>query len=126
MIDILLNLAVVILIFVSLFTILVVLMQRGSTQAGMSAAMGGGPADQAFGAETNTVLTKTTQTATIIFFVMAFMLYLGFKSRVGRSAGDAEVALPEASALEQAAGLPADGAAPEEAAPEPAPAAPQP
>lgn len=58
------------------------LMQKTSTQPGMGAALsGGGAADQAFGAESATVLTKTTQILTIVFFVLAFLLYLGFQAR---------------------------------------------
>lgn len=82
MLDFLLNFFVFILILIGLLGILVVLMQKTSTQAGMGAALtGGGAADQAFGAESATVLTKATQTITILFFVLAFLLYLGFQAR---------------------------------------------
>ncbi len=82
MLDLILNFFVFILILIGLLGILVVLMQKTSTQAGMGAALtGGGAADQAFGAESATVLTKATQTITILFFVLAFLLYLGFQAR---------------------------------------------
>jgi len=82
MIDFLLNFFVFILLIISLLGVLVVLMQKTSTQAGMGAALsGGGAADQAFGAESATVLTKATQTLTIVFFVLAFALYLGVQAR---------------------------------------------
>lgn len=82
MIDFILNFFIFVLLVISLLGVLVVLMQKTSAQAGMGAALsGGGAADQAFGAESATVLTKATQTLTIIFFVLAFLLYLGFQAR---------------------------------------------
>ncbi len=74
--GILLGILTVILIFVSLFLILVVLAQK-SKDGGMGAALGGGAAEAAFGAETNNVLSKSTIYAAVIFFVLAFSLYLG-------------------------------------------------
>src|ERR1043165_2094518 len=74
--SLLLGLLTGILIFVSLFLILVVLMQK-SKDGGMGAALGGGAAEAAFGADTTNVLTKATRWATILFFVLAFALYLG-------------------------------------------------
>src|SRR3954471_3947629 len=74
--SLLLNLLTVALIFVSLFLILVVLMQK-SKDGGMGAALGGGAAEAAFGADTSNVLSKSTIYAAIIFFVLAFGLYLG-------------------------------------------------
>jgi preprotein translocase subunit SecG len=74
--SLLLGLLTGILIFVSLFLILVVLMQK-SKDGGMGAALGGGAAEAAFGADTTNVLTKATRWATIAFFLLAFVLYLG-------------------------------------------------
>lgn len=67
----------VVLVIVSIFLILVVLMQRGSANGGLGSAMGGGMAESAFGAETSNVLSKTTRNTAIVFFVMVFGLYLG-------------------------------------------------
>ena len=74
--GILLGVLTFILILVSLFLILVVLAQK-SKDGGMGAALGGGAAEAAFGAETSNVLSKSTIYAAIIFFVLAFVLYLG-------------------------------------------------
>ena len=74
--SILLNLLTAVLILVSLFLVLVVLAQK-SKDGGMGAALGGGAAEAAFGAETGNVLSKSTIYAAIIFFVLAFALYLG-------------------------------------------------
>ncbi len=63
------------LILVSLFLILVVLMQKAKSDGGV-AAMGGGVAESAFGADTGNVLVGATRTAAIIFFVLSFGLYL--------------------------------------------------
>lgn len=61
---------------VSLFMILIILMQKAKTDGGMGAAMGGGAAESAFGAETNTVLRKGTIYCSVIFFIMSFGIYL--------------------------------------------------
>lgn len=74
--SILLGILTFILILVSLFLILVVLAQK-SKDGGMGAALGGGAAEAAFGADTSNVLSKSTIYASIIFFVLAFVLYLG-------------------------------------------------
>ena len=74
--GILLGFLTAILIFVSLFLMLVVLAQK-SKDGGMGAALGGGAAEAAFGAETNNVLSKSTIYSAILFFVLAFALYLG-------------------------------------------------
>jgi preprotein translocase subunit SecG len=75
--NILLGVLTVILIFVALFLIMIVLMQKAKNDGGMGAAMGGGMAEAAFGADTSNVLSKATINASIAFFVLAFALYLG-------------------------------------------------
>lgn len=74
--DILFGILTIVLVLVSAFMILVVLMQRGNANGGLGAAMGGGMAESAFGAETSNVLTKVTRNTAIVFFVMTFGLYL--------------------------------------------------
>lgn len=97
MLDFLLNFFLVLLVLLGLFAILVVLMQKTSTQAGMGAALtGGGAADQAFGVESTNILTKTTQTVTVLFFVISFLLYLGFQARYAENqAAAADTILPD-------------------------------
>lgn len=74
--SILLGILTFVLIIVSIFLVLVVLAQK-SKDGGMGAALGGGAAEAAFGAETANVLTRATKYAAIIFFTLAFALYLG-------------------------------------------------
>jgi preprotein translocase subunit SecG len=79
-----------VLILVSFFMILVVLMQK-SKDGGIGAALGGGATEAAFGAETANVLTRATKYSAIVFFTLAFALYLGRiyeRKNVGAS-GDA-------------------------------------
>ncbi len=117
--GILLGFLTVVLIFVSLFLILVVLAQK-SKDGGMGAALGGGAAEAAFGAETSNVLSKSTIWAAVIFFILAFILFLGrIYERSHARASDANV-LPTIAA--PAAAAPA-AAAPTTAAPAAAPEA---
>ena len=64
------------LVLTSAFLILIVLAQKAKSDGGMGAAMGGGMAEAAFGAETSTVLSKSTIYASIAFFVLSLVLYL--------------------------------------------------
>lgn len=64
------------LVITSLFLVLIVLAQKAKSDGGMGSAIGGGAAEAAFGAETNTVLSKSTIYASIAFFVLSLILYL--------------------------------------------------
>ena len=87
--SILLGIFTVILVLVSLFLILVVLMQKAKSDGGMGSAMGGGMAEATFGADTGNVLSKATINATIVFFVLSCVLFLGriYQHTHGRSSG---------------------------------------
>lgn len=74
--SILADILTIVLALLSVFLILIVLLQKGSANGGMGAAMGGGMAEAALGAETSSVLTKLTRNTAIIFFVMVFGLGL--------------------------------------------------
>ena len=74
--SLLLGIFTFILILVSLFLVLVVLMQK-SKDGGMGATLGGGAAEAAFGADTTNVLSQATKYSAILFFVLTFALYLG-------------------------------------------------
>ena len=67
----------ILLILVSIFLVLIVLMQRASANSGMGSALGGGAAESALGGEAGNILTKLTVKGIVIFFVVAFGLYLG-------------------------------------------------
>ncbi len=95
--SILLNLLTAVLILVSLFLILVVLAQKAK-DGGMGAALGGGAAEAAFGAETGNVLSKSTIYAAVLFFVLAFTLYLGRIYERKHGGADAGNALPSIAA----------------------------
>ena len=75
--GILINIVTVVLILISAFLVLIVLAQKAKSDGGVGAAMGGGVAEATFGAETGNVLTKATINASIAFFVLSFLLYLG-------------------------------------------------
>lgn len=66
----------VVLVLVSVFMVLLVLMQRGNAAGGLGAAMGGGMAESALGAETSSVLSRWTRNTAILFFLLTFGLYL--------------------------------------------------
>ncbi len=79
-----------VLILVSLFMMLVVLMQRANTNAGMGAAFGGGVADSAFGADTTNVLTRATKWSAVAFFVLSAALYLTYIAQSSSAAAEEE------------------------------------
>src|SRR4051812_8378906 len=120
--SILIGILTFILIIVSAFLVLVVLAQKAKSDGGMGAAMGGGMAEAAFGAETGNVLTNATIKASIAFFVLSFALYLGHiyqhKHPVNTGAG-ALPNIPVTSAPATPAPAPAANTT---VAPQPAPA----
>src|SRR5437868_8816136 len=95
--SVLLSIGTFLLILVSLFLVLVVLAQK-SKDGGMGAALGGGAAEAAFGAETSNVLSKLTIYAAVIFFVLAFLLYLGRIYERKHAAVDTGAELPRIAA----------------------------
>jgi preprotein translocase subunit SecG len=103
--SVLLAIFTFVLILVSLFLILVVLMQKAKSDGGMGAAMGGGMAEATFGADTGNVLSKATINGAIIFFVLSFGLYLGWIYQVKHVAKTS--ALPTIAAPMTPAPLPA-------------------
>jgi preprotein translocase subunit SecG len=116
MIDILISFLTFVLILVSLFLVLVILMQRANTNSGMGSAFGGGVTESAFGADTTNILTRATKYSAFAFFIIALVLYLLYMSldRLGGETGDSSV--PEFSdTAEPAATVPAE-TAPVEAA----------
>lgn len=84
----------VVLVIVSIFMVLLVLMQRGNANGGLGAAMGGGMAESALGAETSSVLSKWTRNTAIVFFVLTFGLYLSKLHQYEASKVEAEGVLP--------------------------------
>lgn len=76
MVQILITAGQFLLIIISLFLILVVLMQRANSDGGMGAAFGGGITEGAFGTEAGSVMSKSTWYGAALFFVLAMGLYL--------------------------------------------------
>ena len=79
--TLLISLLTLALLLISAFVVLIVLMQRTSQSGGMGAALGGGAAESAFGADTNNVLTKATVYGIIAFFLVALGLYLLYQAQ---------------------------------------------
>ena len=94
--SILLAVLTVILVLVSVFLVFVVLAQKAKSDGGMGAAMGSGMAEAAFGAETSNVLSKATINASIAFFILSFVLYLGriYQQKHAGGGGGALPAIP--------------------------------
>ena len=105
--NLLIYLLTAILLFTSVFLVIVVLMQRAKSDGGIGAAMGGGSMESTFGAETGNVLSKGTINAAIIFFVVSFALYLAhiYQSR-HHEAGDNQLPTVVAPATTSAAPAP--------------------
>jgi len=77
MIPVLIGICTAVLILVALVLAAVVLAQRASSDAGMS-AMGGGMMESTFGPDTSNVLSRLTIRLTVAFFVLSFLVYLGY------------------------------------------------
>ena len=76
MISIVIALLTLCLVFISVFLVFVVLLQRANTSAGLGTAFGGGLAESTFGADTGNFLTRSTMIASGLFFVISFVVYL--------------------------------------------------
>jgi preprotein translocase subunit SecG len=134
MIPVFISIGTFLLIIVALALIMVVLAQRAKSDSGM-AAMGGGMMESAFGPDTSNVLSKFTIRATIVFFVLSFMLYLGYV-RVRSHGSGGKGSLPNIASPAALPSIPAGNPAPSAAQPAmpavsiptaaPAPAAPKP
>jgi preprotein translocase subunit SecG len=72
------------LILISLFSVLIILMQRPSEDAGMGSALGGGAVTSIFGGEAGNVLHRWTIASTILFFIISFILSLLYMAREGK------------------------------------------
>lgn len=95
MLNIFISFLTFILIIISLFMVLVILMQRGSANAGMGSAFGGGAAESAFGAETTNILTKATKWSAVTFFLLSLGLYLLYMARESAPAEGEEFDVPD-------------------------------
>jgi len=126
--SVLLGIGTFFLVLVSIIMVLAILAQRTKSDGGVGAALGGGMAEAAFGAESGNILTKATTYLAVTFFVLSLGLYLGYIYNHNRAAEAAEGALPSSPALTApetpaSTDLPVtpEAATPETATPESAP-----
>lgn len=119
--NIVLTLSMFVLLIVSLMMTVIILMQKPSANAGMGAALGGGAAESVFGGETANVLLKYTVRISVAFFVVSFLLYVGYlwHHRSAPVAGNSALPnIPGATAPANATTAPANAtAAPASSAP---------
>ena len=101
--SIILALLTFVMFILALGIIGLVLLQKSSGQQGLGAAICGGVADEAFGAETYSILSNISQIATIIYFVLAFVLYLGYQSMYADEESAEGTGLLDAAIQEEAA-----------------------
>ena len=97
--SVLLGIGTFFLVIVSILMVLAILAQRTKSDGGVGAALGGGMAEAAFGAESGNILTKATTYLSVTFFVLSLGLYLGYIYNHRRAAEAAAGALPSSSAL---------------------------
>ncbi len=82
------------LVLVCVVLTLVVLMQRANTQGGLGTAFGGGVAESAFGTDTGNILSRMTIYASIAFFILSLVLYLGHM-HMAYEQEDEDIILPD-------------------------------
>ena len=103
MLTIVINLLTFVLILISLFMVLVILMQRANSNAGMGSAFGGGVTESTFGAETTNILERATKWSAFAFFIIALVLYLLFMSRESAKVDATATDVPDIPVLEETA-----------------------
>lgn len=97
MLSFLLGFLSVVTVLLALFLILVILLQKSGSNAGMGAAMAGGALDSAFGVATNSILTRTTAYGIAIFLALILLGYLGTLYNATLPERGQTLALPEFS-----------------------------
>lgn len=97
--SVVLGILTFLLILVSVFMVLVILMQRAKSDGGVGAALGGGMAEAAFGGESGNVLSRATTFAAVAFFVLSLGLYLGRLHQHREQLRESPVTLPSSPEL---------------------------
>ena len=100
MAQILITAGIFFLIIVSLFLILVVLMQRANSDGGLGTAFGSTITESAFGTEAGNVMTKITKITFIVFFIVAFVLYLAILANQRQSLNEQKQLFKDEAAAE--------------------------
>lgn len=133
--SVLLGIGTFFLVIVSILMVLAILAQRTKSDGGVGAALGGGMAEAAFGAESGNILTRATTYLAVTFFVLSLGLYLGYiynhrhevRSDAGGMPTSPELMAPAAPASDSSATPAPESSAPETSQPEAAaPAQPAP
>ncbi|MFA5257245.1 MAG: preprotein translocase subunit SecG [Opitutales bacterium] len=124
MAQIFITAGIFLLIIVSLFLVLIVLMQRANSDGGLGTAFGSGITESAFGTEAGNVMTKLTRITFIIFFSLTFVLYLALIAQHSTKAHKAEALFAEEAAQMEQTTAPAAADLPAAEAPESPVAAP--
>ena len=108
-----------VLVLLSVFLVLIVLMQKSKSDGGVGAALGGGMTEATFGADTGNMLATMTRNGAIAFFVITFGLYLAhiYQHRTDRAKTILPTISVPAAAPETPAATPAPEATSEVAAP---------
>lgn len=105
MLTILIGFFTVVLVLICAYVVLIVLMQKASSNAGLGSALGGGAMESALGGGASNILTRGTVWGAVLFFSLAFALYLG---HMAAYEGDIR---PSASLLDADAIAPAEAEA---------------
>jgi protein translocase SecG subunit len=85
------------LVAVSLFSILVVLMQKSPEGGGFGSSLGGGAMESIFGGDAGDVLVRTTAKATIAFLALSMLLSMCYVHQAGKVNESNAIRLPERS-----------------------------
>ncbi len=109
--GIILTVSMFVLLIVSLMMTIIILMQKPSANAGMGAALGGGAAESVFGGETANVLLKYTVRISVAFFLISFILYVGYLWHHRSVPATVNSALPTMPGAANATTAPANGTA---------------
>lgn len=88
------------LVLISLFGILVVLMQRPSESSGFGSSLGASAMDSAFGGEASSVLVRATVKCIVLFFIVSMALSLVYIARVNQQKHALSDQLPAVSTFE--------------------------
>lgn len=120
--SVLLGIGTFFLVLISILMVLAILAQRTKSDGGVGAALGGGMAEAAFGAESGNILTRATTYLAVTFFVLSLGLYLGYIYNHRHAAATDSGGMPTSPELMAPATPASDPAAvpqPESAAPTP-------
>lgn len=98
------------LVLVSLFAVLLILMQRPSENAGFGSSLGGSTVESIFGGDAGSVLLKATIKCMVFFFVLAMGVSMLYIHRAKSGAHQLSDQLPSLQAVEEISALPAETA----------------